>query len=207
METIIRKADHVVLYAGDNLTLSVDGLRGPGWIDPSLTSITATVQDLTLPEDWIPGAYAYNGAWTVADQSILDVVAVEKLVVLRRNIADLVCRIDADADAIYAAKLGNRTTEYADAEIAAIAYRAAGYTGTVPEDVQSWATSTGSPAQWAADDIIATADSWRAAQKVIRARRLNCKEPARKATTQAELDAIEAQWSAFVAQIRMQLGC
>ena len=73
MKTVIRNSDHLAVYAGDDLTLTAEGVRGPGWIDPSLTTDTATLLDLTLPEGFIPGAYAYvGGAWVVADQEIVD---------------------------------------------------------------------------------------------------------------------------------------
>lgn len=118
----------------------------------------------------------------------------------------LIKAIDADADAIYAAALGNRATEYAQAEEQALAFRDLAYTGTVPAYVQSWATATGNTAQWAADNIIATSDAWRMAQIAIRAHRLDYKEQARKATTQDELDMVSATWAAFVTSIKAQLG-
>lgn len=121
-------------------------------------------------------------------------------------ITTLVKKIDADADAIYAAALGNRATEYTQAEEQAIVYRSAGYSGDVPDYVQVWADAKGESAQWAADNIIATADAWRAAQTAIRAQRLLRKEQAKAATTQAELDAVATAWGGFVSLIKTQLG-
>lgn len=118
----------------------------------------------------------------------------------------LIKKIDLDVDKIYADSVGNRVTEYALAEQESTAYKAAGYTGTVPPTVQSWATAKGSTAQWAADDMIAMATGWRTAQGVMRANRLAKKEAARAAADIAALNVISADWIAFVATIRGQLG-
>lgn len=207
MQTIIRNSDSVAVYVGNALNLTAQGLRGPDWIDPSLTTSTATVVDVPLPGDFLPGAYAYiDEAWVVADQSILDAHNAEVAAQLLAAITQAVIRIDATADAIYAAALGNRATEYAEAEAQATEYKTAGYTGTVPAYVQAWATATGKTAQWAADDILATAATWRTAQTAIRAQRLICKQHAKAATTQSALDAVAVQWGAFVAQVKVQLG-
>lgn len=114
--------------------------------------------------------------------------------------------IDADVDAIYAALLGNREAEYALAEKEATAYRDAGYAGTVPASVQAWATAKTQTATWAADDILAAASGWRAAQAAIRSNRLARKEAARNAADAAALATVQAQWAGFLAVIRAQLG-
>lgn len=116
-----------------------------------------------------------------------------------------IVKVDADADAIYASALGNRETEYKQAEAEASAFRAAGYSGQVPEYVKAWATAKGESAQWAADSILATATAWRATQAQIRTNRLACKEAARAATTAEELAPVVAQWDAFVVAITTQL--
>lgn len=118
----------------------------------------------------------------------------------------LVKKIDHDVDAIYAESVGNRVTEYALAEQEAIAYKADGYTGDVPQTVQSWASAKGQTAKWASDDMIVTANGWRVAQGAMRAQRLTSKESARKATTIVELMAIASTWDGFVSYIRSQLG-
>lgn len=118
----------------------------------------------------------------------------------------IVIQIDSDADSIYVAALGNRATEYAQAESDATAYRADGYSGDVPGYVQAWATATFKSAQWAADDILSTAQGWRNTQAAIRLNRLTCKEIARNATTLTELHSVEAQWAGFLSAIKTQLG-
>lgn len=115
-------------------------------------------------------------------------------------------QIDADTDSLYAAVIGNRAAEYTAAEAEATAYADAGYTGTVPASVASWATAKGWTAQQAADDINATAAAWRTAQAAIRAARLLRKEQARTAADLAALATTRAQWAGFVAAIREQLG-
>lgn len=117
-----------------------------------------------------------------------------------------IAKVDADTDSIYGAVLGNRAEEYLRAEQEAEAYKTAGYTGTVPECVQCWATAKGWTAQQAADDILATAAAWRSAQSMIRGQRLASKEAVRAAVDIATVDAAMATWAAFVATIRGQLG-
>ena len=115
----------------------------------------------------------------------------------------LLLKIDADTDAIYRAVQGDRAMEYVLAESDAKAYKAAGYTGTVPDSVASWASAKGQTATWAADDILTTATGWRQAQSSIRATRLACKEQARVAS---DMTPITAQWSGFVVAIKTALG-
>ncbi len=115
----------------------------------------------------------------------------------------LLKKIDADTDAIYLAVQGNRGPEYQLAETDAVAYKAAGYTGTVPASVQSWATAKAQTAQWSADDILTTATAWRGAQASIRANRLARKEAAR---TASDLSPVTTQWDGFVKAIKTALG-
>ena len=93
--------------------------------------------------------------------------------------------------------------EYVLAESDAKAYKSAGYTGTVPDSVASWASAKGETATWATDDILTTARGWRQAQSAIRATRLTCKEQARTAT---DLAPVVAQWAGFVVAIKTALG-
>lgn len=125
---------------------------------------------------------------------------------LADEIAALIRQIDADADAIYTAALGNRATEYAEAEAQAQSYAEAAYTGAVPAYVQAWADATGNTAQWAADSILATATAWRTAQTAIRTKRLAHKEAARRAADFDALDLVKSSWTAAVHAIRAQLG-
>lgn len=114
-------------------------------------------------------------------------------------------KIDSDVDMLYAAVVGNKQTEYLQAEAEATAYRDAGYTGTVPPMVQSWATIKGWTTQQSAEDILRAADEWRQAQLTIRDNRLGSKEQIRVATTNFEVDAKLDAWEAFLAYIKTKL--
>ena len=140
----------------------------------------------------------------VPTQEELDAIAaVEAARVLAAARANLIRQIDADTDAIYRAVQGDRAMEYVLAESDAKAYKSAGYTGTVPDSVASWASAKGATATWATDDILTTARGWRQAQSAIRATRLTCKEQARTAT---DLAPVVAQWAGFVVAIKTALG-
>lgn len=158
------------------------------------------VQNVAIPEDligkrlsYIAGVFAELHAHT--DSAVL---AAKK--------AELILKIDADADALIAQVIGQRGLEYLEAEKQAAAYITANYTGAVPAFVQSWATAKNQTATWAADDIAATAAAWRNAQASMRANRLQHKEAARNAADAAALDAVSASWEAFLVAIKTQLG-
>lgn len=125
---------------------------------------------------------------------------------LAERISSAILKIDADTDALIRDVIGERGNEYKLADEQARSFKAAGYTGTVPASVKSWADAKGWTATQAADDIIAVADAWLSAQASIRSNRLARKEEARKATTAAGVDAALAAWATFVAQIRAALG-
>jgi hypothetical protein len=125
---------------------------------------------------------------------------------LEQRRAAAVRKIDADADAIYGAVLGNRGEEYKGAEADAKAYQAAGYAGDVPAGVDSWVAASGMTAQAAADDIVATAHAWRGAMAQIRANRLARKKAVEAAADEAGIDALLAAWADFVAAMRAGLG-
>lgn len=128
---------------------------------------------------------------------------------LAENKKRFVKQIDADTDAVIGAVIGNRESEYELAEAQATAYAAAGYTGTAPAYVQSWADAKAEQAwtaQTAADDILATANAWRTAQAALRAQRLLRKEQAKNAADAAALDTVAAQWAGFLSAVKAQLG-
>lgn len=127
------------------------------------------------------------------------------------TVADLVTRTIAktyaDVDALYATAVGNRAEEYRQAEAAALAYQAAGYSGAVSEYVSSWAASNPpmTNAQ-SADVIIARAAALRSAMAAVRTQRFVSQAAMRAATTRAELDTAVAAWDAFVAATRTALA-
>jgi len=166
------------------------------------SSVRRLADGWCIPADPDNTAYAAYLAWLAAG----NVPQPADVPSLAAQQADAVRQIDADADAIYGAVLGNRGEEYKNAEADALAYQAAGYQGTVPAGVASWATASGMTAQDAGDDILATAANWRGAMAQIRAERLLCKKLAEAAVDQAALDAVLAQWAGFVIAMRAGLG-
>jgi hypothetical protein len=118
--------------------------------------------------------------------------------------AELLKKVDADVDLIYAAAIGNRATEYSEAELQANAFKAALYTGAVPSFVASWLTNNTkglTTAQEATDDIIAQANAWRGAASAIRANRLTAKK-----NITNDVSTAMQQWGGFVTAIRASLG-
>lgn len=117
-----------------------------------------------------------------------------------------ILQIDTDADALIRTVIGERASQYESAEKQSAAYKAAGYTGTVPPKVQAWATAKNQTATWAADSQIATAEAWRSAEDALYAKRLLLKETARVAVDAAGLDEIKANWATFLAALKISLG-
>lgn len=75
----------------------------------------------------------------------------------------------------------------------AIDYQAAGYSGTVPPGVQTWATAKGWTPATAAADILSTRALWKAESDRIRGARLSGKESVKSATTiEAKIAAADA---------------
>lgn len=109
--------------------------------------------------------------------------------------AEATAEIDRIADSFRARVVGDpvRTEEYKDALAAAEQYRDAGYTGPVPEAVQSWADAKhrdGWTPRQAADDILAAALRWHGALRYIRRTRLDAKESIKAAATGDDCNAI-----------------
>lgn len=77
--------------------------------------------------------------------------------------------------------------EYRRAYEDAMSYKAAGYIGTVPASVASWKTVSGMTNTAAADDIIATRDSYMALLDAVRDIRLSGKAAVDAAATSADI--------------------
>jgi hypothetical protein len=107
-------------------------------------------------------------------------------------------QIDDAAGSIVRDVVGDRGEEYRQAEDEARAWAAAGYAGSAPPMVASWAAASGLSARAACDSIIAQAQAWRGALAQIRAARLGCKAVAQAGDPARAL----AQWAAFEAAIR-----
>jgi hypothetical protein len=99
---------------------------------------------------------------------------------------NLCASIDSTADAAYIQIGGpspGRLAEYQQANTDAQTFKAAGYTGTVPQTVQCWATAANLTSQQAADSILATASQWESVLVGIRSARLIGKANVNAATT------------------------
>lgn len=110
---------------------------------------------------------------------------------------DLCTQVDASADAAYIAIGGpspGRLAEYKQAKADADAFKASGYTGSVPDTIACWAEAKAWTDEQACDDILTTAASWEMALSVIRRQRL-----IGKANVNAAADAGAAQTAADAA--------
>jgi hypothetical protein len=146
--------------------------------------------------------------WKVAEKSPEQIAA--DAAALKAGIDAAVAQCYADVDAVTSAAVGGRTEEYRDAETAARAYVNAGYEGDVDTDVSSFAqhnpTGEVQTNAWAADQIIARADAFRAAQKQMRSQRFAGQALMRTAATLEQLSTAVAAWREFIAGIHSALG-
>ena len=122
---------------------------------------------------------------------------------------EMIAVIDNEADVTRAMVVGDpvRAFEYQWAEQQALAFKQAGYAGTTPPAVASWSTAKGWSNQQAADDILAAAESFRAAMAGLRQARLVGKERVRSAPegSAVERNAYE-EALATIHAIRRQVG-
>jgi len=184
------------ILAVGSLTETADAITSDDAVYPKHVIPNWQIVDATLPDDYTPGKYTFNaGVFTL------------KLIPVTAEARDaFILKIDTDVDALIRKVIGERTSEYELAEKEANAYKAAGYTGTVPGSVSAWATAKSWKPKVAADSIIATAAAWRSAQASMRATRLLSKEQARVAVDVTALDAIKVQWDEFMVALKLQLN-
>jgi hypothetical protein len=125
--------------------------------------------------------------------------------------AAAIARTYPDVDGVYRDAVGNRTTEYANAEAAAREYMAA---EVKPEIVSGYLTGharsnpTGEVQsnEWACQQIIERADAFRWAELQMRNVRFDRQADMRAATTDADLVAAVAAWEGFIVWLRATLG-
>ncbi|BCL41004.1 TPA: hypothetical protein RCG82_000613 [Enterobacter roggenkampii] len=154
----------------------------------SIADIGVTPADVHATETPRPSAAHrwQNGQW----QEDADL----RLALLDALKIELCQQIDGLADQVRRELAGDplRVAEYDRAAQEASAYQTAGYAGTVPPAVLSWAEAKGWIAQAAADDILRAADRWNAARYQLRDQRLKTKEAIRSALDEASANAIAA---------------
>lgn len=175
--------------------------EGGGYFDPARV-LWDERTDGPLPEITLGGMVRVGNALQL-DSVMLSATVDGNLATLK---AAFIAQIDTDADALIRAVIGERASQYEGAEREALAYKAAGYTGTVPPKVQAWATAKAQTATWAADSQIATAAGWRNAENALYAKRLLLKETAQAAIDSDGLDTVKAQWTGFMAALKTSLG-
>jgi hypothetical protein len=199
MKIIKRNSDNVVIYAGEDLTLDTRASNGE-WVDASASTAThALIDGMTLPADWAGGAYTYNGAWayTTSGQAYADVVLSMKKTAWFKA-------IDAAAIAVYdrPTTLGD---EYKEREAEATAFRAAGYTGTVPPRIAGFATPANMTPQAATDLILSQAAQLRGALAQIADLRMQ-KYAVKNAASETASQAVYTQTMNSIAAIAAALG-
>lgn len=94
--------------------------------------------------------------------------------------------------------------EYRVAYDEAVLFKTAGYVGTVPMSVQTWADVSNNTAEWAADDIIATRNQYVSLLNAVRDLRLRSKAAIDTATTPEELLATFNAFNQAVSNIQTQ---
>lgn len=110
-------------------------------------------------------------------------------------------QVDQEADAVYRSVLGDRGIEYMEAEIQALAFKRAGYSGEIPPFVKVWSDASGLSPEAAANNMLEQSSTWRQVCEDIRANRLLAKSKIR----QHEFNAARAEWAKFLGALREKL--
>ena len=185
------KAKQVAVFAGEKWNLAPDWRAVALWSTEdgapvSIRDIGVTPHEVQATEAPRPSpAHRWqNGQW----QEDADL----RLALLDALKIELCQQVDGLADQVRHELAGDplRVAEYDRAAQEASAYQTAGYTGTVPPAVLSWAEAKGWTAQAAADDILRAAHHWNAALYQLRDQRLKTKEAIRSALDEASAKAI-----------------
>lgn len=143
-----------------------------------------------------------QGSTIKADASGNPIAVAPPVPTLDQTKAALCADVDATADAVYVVIGGpspGRLAEYRQAKDDATAFKADGYTGTVPSTVACWAQAQNWTAQQAADDILSTATAWENALSAIRSARLLGKASVNAA---ADADAANAAAATAIANVK-----
>lgn len=158
--------------------------------------------DGKMPADACPNMRKVNGKLVVDEALVFEAKTKE----LGGGKMSALMSVDLSNDDIVTAVIGRRDTEYLMAEKQAQVYIDAGYKGDTYPYVDSWAMAKSKSEKWSADNIIETANNWRAIQADMRSKRLKAKEDIRNATSTETIDTIVQQWYAYLGIIKQQLG-
>lgn len=187
------KARQVAVFRDNRWQLAPDWRSAALWSTEdgtavSIADIGVTPADAHATETPRPSAAHrwQNGQWQEDENlrsALLDALKIE-----------LCQQIDSLADQVRRELAGDplRVAEYDRAAQEASAYQTAGYAGTVPPAVLSWAEAKGWTAQAAAKDILDATHRWNAALYQLRDQRLKTKEAIRSALDEASANAIAA---------------
>lgn len=178
---------------------NLDGFDIDVLVQTPMPPLTPSTYAEVRSVEYIDGQWHWK--WEVVQRT-----ADETTDILTARRPSMLLMVDRDVDDIYAKVIGNRAVEYTMAEADAQEFKNNGYMGEVPESVLDWATPKQQTAQWAADDILATAAAWRASVVEIRRARLKFKESVRTAVNLDDLEAAQQEWFTFNSQIRAALG-
>jgi len=96
--------------------------------------------------------------------------------------------------------------EYRVAYEESIEFKAAGYSGVVPQSIMTWSIVSGNSTQWAADDIIATRNQYVSVLNMIRDVRLKSKAAIDAAVTPDDILAVVNSASASFASLGAALA-
>lgn len=181
-----------------------------GFYDPAIhdENIPADAEEITTEQHAQLLADQSAGATIQTDANGYPVAVFPPPPSLDQIKADLCARIDREADAARLKIAGDplRVIEYQKAEEEAAAYKAAGYTGTVPPMVLSWAEAKGWTSQQATDDILAVAAAWRQALYSLRDIRLKGKESVKAEADDAGAHTTADSTSGQIATVLAALG-
>ena len=167
---------------------------------PSISALLRVEDNTFIPYNMSDPDYIEYAAWTV-DGNIADISTS-----LPDQITVALRKTDLDTNSIYYEFIGNRATDYSMADEDALAYKNAGFSGPVPESVQSWANVNDETPRQAAEAVLLIASKWRAAQENIRRERLFRKKQIRVATSTQQIERVLATWKAFVITVCQSLN-
>jgi len=156
-------------------------------------------------------AVLVNGVWT-QNWVIADIPVTEAATILSAAKAAFILQVKSEAGQLTSQVLKGLESEYELAEKEATSYKDAGYPAKpIPGSVQSEINSKAAKgvnitATVACNNILTAATGWRNAQAELRDMRLKVTSSAEVATVAESLDAIKAQWDAFMVTLKLQLN-
>lgn len=126
----------------------------------------------------------------------------EKPEAAQLRINNFVAKVDSQVDEIYKLVIGNREPEYRQAELEALAFSSANFSGTAPPTVVAYALAENISNQTAAESILQKAAEWRLVSNEIRAARLSAKAKARAGA----LSDAASEWVQLLAFLSVSLN-